>query len=72
MAGSDASANQVVEIAIRQTFDIQIDGCAVEFRVQEIDGVDLVLADGERPQGMMKFLRLASQFPAASTWTKCV
>ena len=32
MAGSDASANQVVEIAIRQTFDIQIDGCAVEFR----------------------------------------
>ena len=72
MAGADANANQVVEIAIRQSFDIQIDGCAIEFRVQKVDGVDLVLADGERPQRLMKFLRLASEFPAASTWTKCV
>ena len=62
IAGSDANADQVVEIAIRQTFDIQIDGRAVEFRIQEIDGVYLVLADRERPQRMMKFLLLASQF----------
>ena len=37
IAGSDANADQVVEIAIGQTFDIQIDRRAVEFRIQEID-----------------------------------
>ena len=50
IAGSDANADQVVEIAIRQTFDIQIDRRAVEFRVRRSTSVDLVLADRERPQ----------------------
>ena len=49
-AGSDANANQVVEIAVGQAFDIQIDRRAVEFRVRKIDGVDFVLADCERSQ----------------------
>src|SRR6266702_7690359 len=34
--------------------------------------MDLVLANCERPQGMMVFLLLASRLPAAMTWTKCV
>jgi hypothetical protein len=72
IAGSDAGADQIVRVAIRQTFDIQIDGRAVEFRVREIDDVYLVFADRERPQRMMKFFLLASQFAAASTRTKCV
>ena len=50
IASSDANADQVVEIAIRQTFDIQIDRGAIKFRVQEIDSVYLVFADCERPQ----------------------
>src|SRR5262249_14282279 len=57
IADSDANADQVVEIAIGQAFDVQIDGRSVEFRVRKIDGVDFVFADCERSQGMMKFLR---------------
>ena len=60
IAGSDANSDQVVEIAVGQTFDIQIDGRAIEFRVRKADGVDLVLADCERPQRMMIFLLFAS------------
>src|SRR5262245_54036486 len=63
LAGADANADQIVEITIRQTFDIQIDGGAVESLVWEVDGVDFVLADGKRPQRMMKFLLLASRCP---------
>ena len=70
LPSSDANPDQVVEITIRQAFDVQIDGSTVEFRVQEIDGVYLILSDRERPQRMIKFLLLASQFPAASTGTK--
>src|SRR5215469_724297 len=58
ISGSNTNAYQVVEIAVRQAFDIQIDRCAVEFRIQEIDDVYLVLADRERPQRIMKFLLL--------------
>src|SRR5215831_18397936 len=72
VSGSDANAYQVVEITVRQALDIQIDRGAVEFRIQEIDDVYLVLADRERPQRIMKFLRLASRFPAASSRTKRV
>ena len=50
IAGFDANADKVVEIAIRHTFDIQIDQRAVEFRIQEIESVNLVLADRECPQ----------------------
>ena len=70
IAGSDANADQVVEIAVGQAFDVQIDGRAVEFQVRKIDGVDFVFADCERSQGMMKFLRFISRASAASARTK--
>ena len=70
--GLDANPDQVVEIAVGQPFDIQKDGSAFEFWVRNADGVDLVLADCKRPQGMMIFLLLASRLPAATTRTKCV
>jgi len=50
VAGSDANSDQVVEIAIWKTFDIQIDRRAVQFRVRDIDRVYLVLADRECSQ----------------------
>src|SRR5271170_747887 len=51
---SEANPDQVVEIAIRQTFNVQIDASTVEFRFQEIDGMYLILANRERPQRVMK------------------
>jgi len=48
--GPDANSDQVVEIAIWKTLDIQIDRRAIEFRVQDIDRVYLVLADRECSQ----------------------
>lgn len=42
LPSSDADPDQIVEIAIRQAFDVQINGSTVEFRVQEIDGVYLI------------------------------
>ena len=50
VAVSDANSDQVVEIAIWKTFDIQIDRRAIELRVQDIDRVYLVLADRECSQ----------------------
>jgi hypothetical protein len=35
---SDANADQVVKIAIWQTFDIQIDWRAIEYLVRKVDG----------------------------------
>ena len=46
---------------VTQAFDIQIDRRAIEFRVRKVDGMDLVFADRERPQGMMKFFLFASR-----------
>lgn len=48
VAGSDANADQVVEIAIWKTFNIQIDRCAIKLLVREVDGMDLVFANSER------------------------
>ena len=70
IAGSDANSNQIVEILVGQSFDVQIDGRAVEFRIRKIDGVDFVFADCERSQRMMKFLRFISRASAASARAK--
>jgi hypothetical protein len=48
VAVSDANSDEVVEIAIRKTFDIQVDRRAIEFLVLDLDGMDLVFANRER------------------------
>ena len=72
IAGTEANADQVVEIAVGQAFDIQIDGGAVELRVQKIDDMDLVLADCESPSTNDEISPLTLGFSAASTRTKCI
>ena len=50
VGGSDANADQVIEIATRQTFDMEIYFGSVEFRDEEIDNVNLFLADRQCTQ----------------------
>ena len=57
--GWDAYPDQVVEIAVGHSFDIKKDGSAFELCVRNFDGVNFVLADRKRPQGMIMFLLLA-------------
>ena len=64
------TADQVVKLAVGQTFDVQIDGRAVECQVRKVGGVDFVLADCERSQGWMKFLRFMPRASTASARAK--
>ncbi len=48
VTGPDANSDQVVEIAIWNTFDIQKDRSAIRVVLREVDGMDLVFANGKR------------------------
>jgi hypothetical protein len=69
---SDANSDQVVEIAVREAFDIKVDRRTVEFRVLDADRMNLVLADCECSQRMMVLLVLASGLSVSSMRTKSV
>jgi hypothetical protein len=69
-AGSKANADQVVEIAIGQAFDVQVNGRAVDCQVRKIGSMDFVLSDCERSQGMTKVFWLMSRASAVSARVK--
>ena len=73
-SGTSANANpdQIVEISIRQAFDVKKNRRPIQLWIKDICGVDLVLADSERSQRVMKFLSLALGMSAAPPWTKSV
>lgn len=48
--GLKSDADQVEEIAFRQTFNVQIDGRYLDFQFRVPDDVNLLLANRERPQ----------------------
>jgi hypothetical protein len=48
IAVPDANSDEVVEIAIRKTFDIQIDRRPLDFLVRDVNDMDLVFANRER------------------------
>src|SRR5450631_653004 len=47
VTGPDANSDQVVEIVIWNTFDIQKDLSAIRVVLREVDGMDLVFANGK-------------------------
>jgi hypothetical protein len=72
ITASNADADQIVKIAIRETFDIQINRRAIQLWVKDIDDVYLVLADSERTQRVMKSLLLALRMSAGPPRAKSV
>src|SRR5439155_3065520 len=57
----DAQSNQVIKIAIRDAFDIQIDRIPVHVQPRPSGDVNLALAESERSQGMRILVRFGGQ-----------
>lgn len=53
---ADAHADEVVEIAVGQALDIQIDGRAFELEFRAADDVDFLLPNRQRLEGVIIFL----------------
>ena len=63
-AVADAHADEVVEIAVGQALDIQIDGRAFDLQFRAADDVDFLLPNRQRLQRVVIFL----PFVAQSAW----
>src|SRR5881392_3998927 len=60
-ATADAHANEVVEIAVRQTLNIQIDGRAFDLEFRVADDVDFLFPNRQRLEGVVIFLAFVAQ-----------
>ena len=56
---ADTYADEVVEIAVWQALDIQIDGCAFDLQLRATDDVDFLLPNRESFQRVVVFLPLS-------------
>jgi hypothetical protein len=70
VAVSDANSDQVVEIAVRKTFHIEIDRRPIDFLIRHVDGMNLVFANRERSKRMMIFLSAGLLVAASPAWAE--
>ena len=69
---ADAHTDEVVEIAVGQALDIQIDGRAFELEFQAADDVDFLLPNRQRLERVMKFLALVGLSSGPAARAECV
>jgi hypothetical protein len=62
-AGFKSQSDAVVEVAIRITFDVEIDQCAFSGKCERADHVDLVRSNGKGLQGVLMLSVVASAPP---------
>src|SRR5262249_47022564 len=70
--GSNANTNQVEEIPIRKSFDIEINRRTVKFKLAEIDCMDPVFPNRKRSQRMVIFFTATMCAPRPPTWAERV
>ena len=58
---SDPHADQIVEVPVRQPFDVEVDWCALNHYFWSADDVDFLLSNGQRPQRVVILFPFAAQ-----------
>lgn len=72
VAVTDAHADEVVEIAVRKSLDIQIDGRAVELKFRPANDVDFRLPNRQCLERVVIPLAFVAQSSGASARPECI